>query len=210
MSPWWGKSTEGRLLHTESHRNSRLSLTAGVFLGKVPGFLACLLSSTEYCEHVKNYLLPFLLATSTEYQDILSSKNLSWACNGMNAAQTEEPNTLEEEWSSQIHSTDSAGLVWEWTINFHKYYKQLYTFPCEIKTHFSDQKCIQNTAESYFFFLSSSPQGTSVRCGLSSPWTPCWTTCHRSGGRAAEECTDKGEGRHNANWHSSEKYFKSK
>lgn len=47
------------LLYTKSHRKLGLPLTASVFIGKVRGFLACLLSSTEYCKHVKTVYCHF-------------------------------------------------------------------------------------------------------------------------------------------------------
>lgn len=52
-----------------------------------------------------------------------------------------------------------------------------------------------STAESCLSFLSSSPQGTTVKCGLSSHLMQHWKACHCSIIRAAEECTDRGEGR---------------
>lgn len=86
VSPWWSKSRGRCILCTKSHRNSRLPLPPNMFIDTVPGFWACLLSSTEYCEHVKTVSWPLLLAPSVEHQETLSPKTSFWACNDTNSA----------------------------------------------------------------------------------------------------------------------------
>ena len=123
----------------------------------------------------------------------------------MNPAYTEEPKILRQKnegrkFTPQIQQGWSENKELTPTSTTDNYTPSLararHTFLTKKYTKHS-------TAESCFFSLSSSPQGTTVRCGLSSHLMQYWKACHYSIIRAAEECTDRGEGRHNANWHSS-------
>lgn len=175
----WGRTPSTH----QSHRNSRLPLTASVSIDKVPGFLSRVCSTTEHCEQGRTVYCHLCGSFNRIANVLVSSKTLSRACSAMNP--THRASNLRER-------TVTNSLCIFWSANEELTSTTGNSLPKARHTFLTKKYTKHSTAESCFFPLSSSPQGTTVRCGLSSHLKQYWKACHCSNIRGAEECADRG------------------